>query len=135
MTPKKSYLPSASVETTASTFPFFVNSIFTLSGPLSEPLLTTDPVIPNPMNSKLISLPWEHRSVWPSISISNSAGSTFQPLGGIAFSKNEPLSSGDRGRKKYPLFGAQSVVSTFLKMKKNYVKSIIRIPWHWYIIP
>ena len=35
------------------------------------------------------------------------------------FKRKTPLSSGDRGKKKYPLLGAQSVESTFLDLEIN----------------
>ena len=53
----------------------------------SAPLLKTEPVIPNPINSKFKSTPLEQGSVSPSMLISNSEGSIFQPRGGIPFQK------------------------------------------------
>ena len=59
----------------------------------SAPLLKTEPVIPNPINSKFKSTPLEQGSVSPSMLISNSEGSIFQPRGGIPFQKEKlPIS-------------------------------------------
>ena len=55
----------------------------------SAPLLKTEPVIPNPINSKFKSTPLEQGSVSPSMLISNSEGSIFQPRGGTPFQREK----------------------------------------------